>query len=216
LLTNPSAIDAHVTAVTVTGAQGFSTTATVGDTIPAGGQLSVGIVAPGVPLNSPVTPIAATVAMLTDADPPGASPHSITLTEEPSGAILAFDTSATPNFGSFGSIQLLASASQPFNVTNTGNAPAQVTLLATLVGGGSSPFSVGTPVFSTSGVQSDLLTFTPLGADAVTGSLTMTATGAVCGPLPAPLPLSGSGRGGFPTVTPPSLPSASDPARAIA
>lgn len=205
LLTNPSAIDAHVTAVTVTGAPGFSTTATAGDTIPAGGQLSVGIVAPGVPLNAPVTPIAATVAMLTDADPPGASPHSITLTEEPSGAILAFDTSATPNFGSFGSIQLLASASQPFNITNTGNAPAQVTLLATLVGSGSSPFSVGTPVFSTSGVQSDLLTFTPLVADAVTGSLTMTATGAICGPLPAPLPLSGSGRGGFPTVTPPSL-----------
>jgi hypothetical protein len=209
-LSNPSTIDAHIVEVSLTGS-GFSTTAAVGDTIPAGGQLSISIAAPAVPLNSPLTPIAGTVAILTDADPAGASPHLITVSEEPTGAILAFDTSATPNFGSYGSVQLLASASQNFSVTNTGTSAATVTLTANVDSasdaGTATPFSVATPSFSlgSNGAESEYATFTPLVANGVTGSVAISANGPICGPLPAPLPLSGSGLGGGPAITPTSL-----------
>jgi hypothetical protein len=203
-LTNSGPVDAHVTSVILTGAPGFTTDALVGRTIPAQGISKISLTAPQVPANSPITPVSATLTMETDAD---ASTHVVTLTEEPSGAILSFDTSPTPNFGSFGPVQLLGSATQYFNVRNDGSAPASVTLVAAS-SGAASPFSVSPEAFTIgpTSTQAEFATFAPLAASGVTGMLTMVAaTGAICGTIPSPVSLSGSGLGGGPVVTSSSL-----------
>ncbi len=149
----------------------------------------------------------------------GTAPTQQMFTLSNSGAIVAFDTSGTPNFGSFGAITLLKSAAQDFKITNTGSAPADITLTV-LSGssddagspeagspGGVSPFFLTTPTFTlgSQGQQDESVIFTPNTALPVTGSIAIAATGAVCGALPAPIPVSGSGLGGGPTVVPTSL-----------
>jgi hypothetical protein len=145
--------------------------------------------------------------METDAD---AAPHVITLTEEPSGAILAFDTSPTPNFGSFGSLGLLKSLTQHFNVVNNGSASALVTLAVSTndLADAASPFTVSPPAFTIEprAAQGVAATFTALVANGVTGSLGIASvTGPICGGLPTPLSVSGSGFGGGVTIAPSSL-----------
>jgi hypothetical protein len=199
VLTNSGAVDAHITEATLSGTAGFTTSAVAGRAILAGGGiLAITVSAPAVPTPSPLTPLTATLTLQTDAD---ASPHAITLTAEPRGAILAFDTSPSPGFGSFGPVVLLQSAMQSFNVQNTGNAPASVSLSIT------PPFALANTTFSVaaSGAQADVVTFSPTVTAGATDSLAMVATGAVCQPLPSPIPLSGSGIGGGPSVTPTSL-----------
>jgi hypothetical protein len=215
-LTNSGPADAHITTVTLSGAPGFTTSAKPGRAIYAsGGVLAITVDAPPVPANSPTTPVTATLSIGTDAD---ASPHTITLTEEPSGAILEWDTSATTNFGSFGPVVLLKSTTQDFKIKNSGSASASVTLSVVQGSGdsdageggspgGASPFVLTTPAFSVNGPgeQDETVVFTPQTAQPVTGSIVLTATGAVCGALPPPIPLAGSGLGGGPTVVPTSL-----------
>ena len=222
--TSPTAA-AHVSKVTVTPSS-FATDATVGELIPAGGQLTVNLTAPPVPALSSIAPVTGSLLLQTDADP---TPHTITLTEEPQGAVLAFDTSPTTNFGSFGTEILLQSTSQSFNVANTGNAPASVTLSAAEHGvavGGSIdggadaaapavPFSISLPTFTIpapmggapAAVTQESLTFQPSHANATLGSLAMAVDPAtvLCGDLPQPLTLSGTAIGGGPLVTPTTL-----------
>jgi hypothetical protein len=201
-LTNTGTIDAHVTQVSITGAPGFSTSATVGAVIPAsGGTLGIACSAPLVVSPSPLTPISAVLSLQTDADK---SPQLITLSETPHGAVLAFDDA--PGFGSFGQVVLLQAVSQPFSVTNKGNAAAAVTLSVSSTGSGAAPFTVNDPSFaiSANGTQTDGVTFSPTGASN-TGSLAMTATGPLCAGVPAALPLSGTSIGGGPVVSPTSL-----------
>jgi hypothetical protein len=149
-----------MTSVSLTGAPGFTTNAVVGRPIVAnGGLFAVQLSAPAVAAYSPVTPVTATLTIETDAD---TSSHAITLTEEPSGAILAFDTKATPDFGSFGPIQLLGSATQFLNVTNTGTAPANIVLVASTNGIGDDG---GTPSPDAGDASSDAGSPSPDAAD---------------------------------------------------
>jgi hypothetical protein len=220
-LTNGGAADARISQVTISGG-GFTTDAKVGRKIAGGGGVAVVTVTPpAVPNNSATTAITGTLTLLTDV--PGDSPHTITLTEEPTGAVLAFDTSQTPNFGNLGAVALLSLTTQDFKVTNTGTGPADVTLTVvqgspgdggtdeaglTDAGGSSSPFSLSVPSFTIAPngtPEAETLTFEPATALPVTGSIVVTAKGSICGALPAPLPLSGSGLGGGPTVTPTSV-----------
>jgi hypothetical protein len=204
-LSNTGLVAASITAVNVTGTSGFATDARVGNKIPPGETLTINVTAPSVPAFAPLSPVSATLTVQTDAD---TSPHVITLVEEPSGAVLAFDTSQTANFGSFGPVVLLRSTSESFRIVNTGNAAATVSL-STGAGGdaGSTPFQVSSPNFTLSAAsgQNEVVTFTPATARPVTAQLSMTATGAICNSLPSALSLVGSGVGGAPTVTSSSL-----------
>ncbi len=213
-LINTGLAAAHVAMVNVTG--GFTTGATVGQTVAAnGGSLSVQVTAPAVPNNSPLTPVTGTLTIQTDAD---TTPHSIALTEQPTGAVLAFDTKPTPNFGNFSSVALLKSATQFFNVTNSGTGSASVTLTVLPVSTGdggvedagltAASFSLSTAAFTVTAqgtaqsTQAETLTFTPQRAAPVTGRIALSTTSPVCGQLPTPIPVTGSGLGGGPTVGP--------------
>jgi hypothetical protein len=204
-LSNSGSVNATLTSVKLTGTPGFSTDALVGLVIPAGGSHPISVTAPAVPVFTSLSPVTATLSLQTDADP---SPHLITLLERPSGAVLAFDTSQTTGFGSFGPVVLLRSASQSFRVVNSGTGAASVALSVTSGGeAGSASFQISTPAFTLPGgaTQDEILTFGPTSALPTTAQLAMTATGAVCSSLPSSLSLAGSGIGGAPTITSTSL-----------
>ncbi len=200
VLTNAGSVNATITSAKTSATLGFTSTAT-GVVIPAGGSAGFDILAPAVPALSPTTPVSDTLTIQTDAE---TSPHAIILTEEPRGAVLAFDTSATPSFGSFGQVVLLQAVSQTFSVANTGSGPATVTLSTGTAG--SVPFTISNPTFTipASGTQTDAVTFSPTGPSN-SGSITMSAAGTLCAGLPSPLPLTGAGIGGGPAVSPTSL-----------
>jgi hypothetical protein len=214
-LTNSGPADALITTVS-TLPMGWTTSAKPGRAIFAGGQLAITVTAPAVLANSQTTPITATLSIGTDADSPNSPPHTITLTEEPSGAVLGFQA---PQVLGFGPVVLLKSTTQDFKITNSGTASANVTLTVVQDStddggageggspGGVSPFVLTTPSFGVNGPgeQDETVVFTPQTAQAVTGSIHMTATGAICGALPSDIPLAGSGLGGGPTVVPTSV-----------
>ena len=205
-LTNVGTVLATITEVALTGAPGFTTSAQLGEQIaPNGGVLVVTVAAPAVPSPSPLTPFTATLSLQTSAD---TAPTVVTLTEEPQGAVLSFDTSPTPGFGSFGSVVLLESATQNFNLKNAGNSPADVTLSLSNAGdGGTSAFTISDAEFSVSASasQQDSVTFAPVAANVSNASIAVTTTSPLCATLPAPVPLSGVGLGGGPSVFPTSL-----------
>jgi hypothetical protein len=205
-LKNTGQADAHLTQVSLGGAGAFATSAAVGQKVPAGGSLAVTVTAAPVPALASLTPITSTLTLATDGD---GTPHSITLTEEPAGAVLSFDTSATPNFGSFGSVSLLQSASQAFAVKNSGNTKATVTLSTTSTSNAGRPagFVVAIPTFDIApgATQTDSAAFEPTSAGADSGTITMAATGAVCSPMPGPLALAGTGIGAGPSIAPLAL-----------
>ncbi len=210
-LMNNGTVSATITSATISGAPGFTVIAQ-GGVIPAAsngipGSYGVTLHAPSVAANSATTPITATLTIQTDAETVS---HTITLQEEPNGAVLSFDTTDPPapaNFGSFGPIVLLQAASQSFAIKNGGSAAANVTLSV------ASSSDAGTPAFTLSnasfalpatGAQTDAIVFSPT-APSNTGSISMTATGPLCQPLPPPIALTGSGIGGGPSVNPTSL-----------
>jgi hypothetical protein len=130
-LTNSGPSDTLITQVDATGAGLFTTDATVGGLIAGnGGTLTITFHPPPVPSPSSLSAVTGTIAIHTDADPLPAMGTTVNLTEEPQGAVLAFDTGATVGFGSFGTVILLQSEAQSFNVTNAGNGPANVSLIA--------------------------------------------------------------------------------------
>jgi hypothetical protein len=216
---------ASVVTATLTG--GFTTDVKMGTGIPAAGSLNITFKAPPVPQTSSLTPITGTLTFQTDADP---APLTITLSEEPQGAVLGFGDpangcaqfGASSKFGQFSNVILLQSAPpQNFCVTNSGNAPANVTVTATENGdagadagadagldattadAGADPFGVSTPAFTlTAGPpptqQQETLAFTPLHANGTVGSLAMAVDPqtVLCAPLPQPIHLSGTASGG--------------------
>jgi hypothetical protein len=187
-LTNSGGIAVHVTLATLSGASGFTTNAG-GLTIPANGSAVVTVGAPVIPFPSAV-PGNYTSSLVLTTDIANDTPHQISLTEEAQGAVLAWDTLSTDNFGTFGNVPAGTNANQGFNVVNSGNAPSTVTLTS------ASPFSTGTSTFSLGvGSQGDTATFAPTTFGAAQGTLSISGTG-LCQPVPAALNLSGDGQEG--------------------
>jgi hypothetical protein len=190
-LTNSGPVAAHITAITFAGFSGYTTNATVGEGIPAnGGSITVSLSAPAIPFPSAVPGnYAGSVTFTTDVA--GDTPHQINLTEHAVGAILAWDTSATPGFGNFGTVPAGTNANQSFAVTNTGNATSSVTLAA------NTPFSILPATFNVSGGsnQSDSAAFSPQTFGPFTSSLAMSGTN-LCQPVPSALSLTGTGQAG--------------------
>jgi hypothetical protein len=155
------------------------------------GTLMVSVSAPAVPF--PATPGSILVPTLTlTTDVIGDAPHQIDLEEDAEGAVLAFDTTGTPGFGTFGNEPVGQSVSQGFNVVNTGNQPSTVTLAP----GPNPPFGVSTATFPLAGApQADTATFAPSTFGGATGTLGISGTN-LCQPPPTALNLSGAGQSG--------------------
>ncbi|HEX7665671.1 MAG TPA: choice-of-anchor D domain-containing protein, partial [Polyangiaceae bacterium] len=119
------------------------------------------------------------------------TPHIISLHETAQGAILSFN----PTSVAFGSVAGGSTATDTFQIVNTGNYPASKVSLAL---GSNAVFSVSTTSNITvngGSSTSDTATFKP--AKGSTGAKSTTVTpsfsGANCGGTPTPLTLSGTG-----------------------
>ena len=201
VLTNPDHDAARITGVTIAGA-GYSTDLTAGEIITKGGQLSVTVSAPPVPFPSvPGTLYDGTLTITTNV--PGDAPHVLALDESAAGAVLAFDTSATPGFGAFADTPIGTTASQTFGVVNTGTD----SFVEVSTGGEFSTSLTGFELAdgtSTPQSQTDTLFFTPTTLTA-SGTLSVNAPNGLCQPAPAPLALTGTGVGTGLGISPSSL-----------
>lgn len=207
VLSNSGTLDAHITSATVSGTTSFSTDAIVGSTIPAGGSLTVHLDGPPIP-SAPAsisTVYSGTISFTTDAFDDTAA-HVVTLNEEPQGAILSFDTLQNNNFGNFGAVAAGTPTPQSFNVVNSGNAAALVQLAVT--GDTNNAFPLSTPLFTVGGgtPQGETITFDPPSFGSFGGTLNMSTGAALCAPIPAGIPVAGSGNAGTIAVSTQSIP----------
>jgi hypothetical protein len=187
-LVNSGTFDVHLTSASFSGGVGYAHDVTQGETIPAGGSLTVHVTPPAIPFPSPVPGLFADTLSI-GTDEPGDPVHLVSVTESALGAILALDTSSSASFGAFGGIPLLSSTSQSFSVRNTGNAPSSVTLGA----GGAFGLSTTSFVVPAGGAQSDAVSFLPTVMGAVSSTLGLTGT-SLCQALPSALSLVGVGQ----------------------
>jgi hypothetical protein len=130
----------------------------------------------------------------------GDAAHIVTLSETAKGAILAFN----PTSVDFGDVPIDTTRTATFQVVNSGNADAQVTVSpsdSTLRAspGGLTVVPKGSQVNFTG-------TFAPGNSTATTvGMFSVAATGALCAPLPSPLTTSGTGTNGVVSFSPGAL-----------
>lgn len=192
VLTNSSAVPVTITGASFSsGATGWTTNA-AGAVVPAGGTFTVSISAPAVAFpNTPGSIATPTLTLTTNIA--GDTPHVVDLQEDAMGAVLAFDTTPTPNFGAFGPEPVGQTASQNFNIVNSGNVDSSVTVAAMA----NPPFGVGTATLTAAAGSStgDTATFAPQTYGGVIGSLGISGTN-LCQPPPSTLNLSGTGQSG--------------------
>ena len=163
-----------------------------GAVIPASGKFQVSVQAPAIPF--PSTPgVLATPTLTITTNVAGDTPHVVGLEQDAKGAVLAWDTSPTPNFGAFGPEPGGSTASQSFNVVNSGNMDSSVTLTPKA----SPPFGATNLKFTATAGNSvgDTATFAPQTFGGATGSLAMSGTN-LCQPLPSSINLTGTGESG--------------------
>ncbi len=157
------------------------------NTVLPGSQSSIIVTPKAIPQTSATTAngFGDTLNITTNAT--GDTPHAVALTQTASGAILAL--SATPlAFGT--QTAFVPSAPQSFDVVNTGNVAANVTVVS------SNPDFAG-PAGATSvaagGTLPRAVTVAPSQLKAVSGTLSVTSSTTLCAPLPAGLAASAAG-----------------------
>jgi hypothetical protein len=133
-------------------------------------------------------------------DVTGDEPHVVALSQTASGAILAFNPASV----NFGDVPVGAVGTAPFQVVNTGNADAKVSVSSSGTGFGASPSGATTVTKASQTAFTG--TFAP-GTSTITsdGTFSVTTTMALCGPLPSPLMASGTGTNGVVGFAPGSL-----------
>jgi hypothetical protein len=156
-------------------------------TVLAGSQSSIIVTPKAIPQTSPTTANGFGDTLNITTSSAGDTPHAVALTQTASGAILAL--SATPlAFGT--QTAFVPSAPQSFDVINTGNAAANVTVVS------SNPDFAG-PAGAASvpagGALARGVTVAPSQLKAVTGTLSVTSSTTLCAPLPGGLAATAAG-----------------------
>jgi hypothetical protein len=157
-------------------------------TIAAGMSATVTVTPAAIPGSSAVTPdlYADTLTVTTNAT--GDKPHTVAIHETAQGAILSFN----PTLLKFGNVHVGQSAQGTFDVVNTGNATASVTLSLS----GSPGFSLAgnsVNVAGGGGASTVTVTFTPQAGGALNATASAMTSTALCAALPSPVMLQGRG-----------------------
>jgi hypothetical protein len=162
-----------------------------------GASAVIAVSAPAIP--SPATnpsPSAYAAELTITTDVPLDSPHVVLLGETPIGDQLAFSVSGPLRFGQ---VPVQTSLSQTFIVTNSANAgSAPATVSFVLSGTGAGGYTTPAPLsnLAPGSSLSDSLTFFPTAAVGYPAMLAAVTTDPLCTPLPAPVPVSGTGTRG--------------------
>ena len=179
-------------------ANGFSVAPTTGTLAAGGGNTTITVTGPTFATTlGNVTAVSNTLRITTTAF--GDVNHDVPLSSTPSGAILAWGAGLT-GFP-FGNVQATPGGTKgknlPLSVVNNGNASATVSFA--LAGTTTFTFSPqNTAVAGSGGVLNGNATFDPTSSSGQTDTMhiTVPAGTALCGALPAALPISGTGAQG--------------------
>jgi hypothetical protein len=168
--------------------------------IAAGGSATLTVTPAAIPSTSSIAPLDDSVSITTNI--PGDSAHVVSVSETPSGAILA----VTPSAYDFGGVAVNTTATHGLSVSNTGNASATVSFTT---GSGSSAFTVGPASQSVAGGASGAFTasFAPTSGGSLsnTAQIAVPAGTALCSPLPGSVSLTGTGNVGVATISPSTI-----------
>jgi hypothetical protein len=170
--------------------------------LPAGGSVTLTVTPGTIPSKSSVQANLYGDAITINTDAIGDLPHTITLGQTASGAILAFNPVALV----FGLHPTGTTGSASVQVVNTGNAGATVSLASS-----GAAFSL-TPAVASLVAPATPVAFTAVfapGSSAVAQAATVTmatrSTDVLCAPLPTPLPVTGTGTTGVVAYSPAAL-----------
>lgn len=165
----------------------------------AGASIDLSIAPGPIPASSSVQADFYGDTLTVNTDVIGDEPHVVTLSQTASGAILAFNPASV----NFGDVPVGGTGMAQFQVVNTGNVDAKVTV------SGAAGFSA-TPSAATTVVHGSETAFTGTFAPGSTtttvdGTFSVATTSALCGPLPSPLMASGTGTKGVVSFSPGAL-----------
>jgi trimeric autotransporter adhesin len=182
-------------------ATGTSTALTLtGTTLAPGATGSIVVTPIAIPAVSAVTPNLYGDTLTVTTDIVGDTPHALPITMTAHGAILSTSTADIQ----LGGVVATTTASQGFSVTNAGNAPASVTFTTTTPAFAVTP-SPGTVVAATSTTFTATFRPTAQVPYSDTAGLTVGAGTPLCGALPAPITLGGTGTPPTVSVAPTNL-----------
>jgi hypothetical protein len=166
----------------------------------AGASIDLSIAPGPIPASSSVQADFYGDTLTVNTDVIGDEPHVVTLSQTASGAILAFNPASV----NFGDVPVGGTGMAQFQVVNTGNVDARVT-----VSGGGAGFSA-TPSAATTVAHGSEVAFTGAFAPGSTtttvdGTFSVATTSPLCGPLPSALMASGTGTKGVVSFSPGAL-----------
>jgi hypothetical protein len=192
-VTNSGSAPLNFKAALVGGATSPFTVSPAAGPVAAGASVTLTVTPSAIPAIASVAPNAFGDTLQITSDVVGDANHEVTLTETAQGAVLALDTTSIP----FGDVSVLQTKTSPFNITNTGTAPATVSLQVT-----GAAFSVAPTTATTLTVGGSPLAgnaaFTPTAVGSQSGSIAI-STGAadvVCSAPLGPISLNGNGANG--------------------
>ncbi|MFI5300028.1 MAG: beta strand repeat-containing protein, partial [Polyangiales bacterium] len=201
-------------AMTWTTSLGKGATSPYALSLPAGASTSTGSLAAGASLTFTVTPsmVPATSAVTDNlygdvvtiaTDIAGDTAHTVALKETAQGAILAF----VPATLDLGQVPLGSSSNGTFALQNTGNAGATVTLASSSSMFALTGLSAASAILAPGSTATSVgVTFSP-GSTAATEASTVTpaTSDVLCGALPTPMQLAGTGVTGHVSYSPSAL-----------
>lgn len=171
---------------TLTGTEHYTLSETSGSVAP-GATKQITVTSKPIPGTSPITPNHYGGMLTITTSAPGDEPHVLEIHQTARGAILTQSTAQV----NFGSVRVTSTATSPFTVVNSGNAPATVS------------YAVNNPIFALSPAANVVTggatyqvtaSFTPPAELTYNATATMSVSDTVlCGPLPAALTLTGRG-----------------------
>jgi len=172
--------------------------------VPASGQAIINVTPQPIPPTASVTPGGFDDTLTINTDAPGAPSATIALEETAQGAILGLTVN---NGGTFTAPVVAGTTGQlPFNVTNTGNLDAPITLTPSGAGYGA-VFTGTSTATAGGGTAPGNATFTPTAPGTVPGSLQIgTTAAALCAQVPAAVSLSATGVGPVATYSSATIP----------
>ncbi len=163
-------------------------------TVLAGSQTGIFVTPKDIPATSAVTDNLYGDVLTITTDAANDTPHAVNLLMGAKGAILDF-TTVPVDYGTrtlFG-----AATNQNVTVTNSGNAPATVTLNKTTA---SFSFGTASSLVSGPGAFTTTVAFSPASFGDVADTMTVSTGNVLCAPLPAGVALTGKGKGSATSV----------------
>ena len=192
-VTNSGSATLNFKAALVGGATSPFTVLPAAGPVAPGASVTLTVTPNAIPAVASIAPNAFGDTLQITSDVVGDANHDVTLTETARGAVLALDTTSIP----FGDVSVSQTKTSPFNITNTGTAPATVSLQVTGAAFGVAPTTATTLTVGGSPLAGNAA-FAPTAVGSQSGTIAIStgASDVVCSAPLGPISLNGNGANG--------------------